>query len=128
MEGSAQPKAAALHSSCDGAGRKHQIRIHCKHAGAPVVGDSRHGITRSVAQNQLMASLDPAARSVAKGRLMLHARSITVEKGRVAKYGAERGRGSEGRARTSPVSIQVQAPVPEHFQAVLDVLGFTMPE
>lgn len=75
-----------------------------------------------------MASLEPAARSVAKGRLMLHARSITVNKGSAAKQRAVRGRNSQGRDRIATVRVQVQAPVPKHFQAVLDALGFAMPE
>jgi 23S rRNA pseudouridine1911/1915/1917 synthase len=40
-------------------GKKHQIRVHCKRAGHPVVGDRRYGST----ENPL-------------GRLCLHARSI----------------------------------------------------
>lgn len=33
------------------AGRKHQLRLHCAgHLGAPIVGDDRHGATRTPAQ------------------------------------------------------------------------------
>ena len=92
------------------------------------MGDSRHGITRSAAQTELMASLEPAARSLARARLMLHARSITVYKGSAVNQGAGRGRTSQGRSHVSTVRVQVQAPAPEHFQAVLDVLCFSEPE
>ena len=60
------------------AGRKHQIRIHCAQLGAPVVGDSRHGVTRGPAQDALANSVAPAVRRLLKGRLMLHARSIRI--------------------------------------------------
>lgn len=92
--------------------------------GCAVVGDSRHGTTRSVAQTQLMASLEPDARRAAKGRLMLHARSIIVSKRSGAQHGDRR---SESRSRAAEVLMKAEAPVPEHFQALIDALGFAVP-
>lgn len=92
--------------------------------GCAVVGDSRHGTTRSVAQTELLASLEPDARRAAKGRLMLHARSIVVTK----RGGDQQGdRRYEGRSRVANVLMKAEAPVPEHFQALIDVLGFAVP-
>ncbi len=108
------------------AGRKHQIRIHCaQQLGAPVVGDSRHGLTRGPAQDALAAGVAPAVRRLLKGRLMLHARSIRIS--RPLRPTAHRSRKSETSARTrnnASGSIEVEAPVPEHFAALLHVLGF----
>ena len=109
-----------------GAGRKHQIRLHCKHMGCAVVGDSRHGTTRSTAQSALMASLNPDTRAIVKGRLMLHARSIVVSKRSGAQAVGGR-RHSEGCSRVAEVLIRAEAPVPEHFEALLCALEFSVP-
>jgi len=117
-------KASAEQGHADGAGRKHQIRIHCAQLGAPVVGDSRHGVTRGPAQDALADSVTPAARRMLKGRLMLHARSIRITRPR--KLAARRSVGAAAvRAVSSKNSTtEVEAPVPEHFAALLQVLGF----
>lgn len=47
-------------------GRRHQLRVHCYHAGHPIVGDRRYG---------------PPAAQRAYPRLMLHAERIAVDAG-----------------------------------------------
>lgn len=122
--GSRQTAGLRLRKTSDCAGRKHQIRIHCAQLGAPIVGDSRHGLTRGPAQDALADSMSPDMRRLLKGRLMLHARKIEVI--RPSTLSARRRMESDVAMRTphSNVSIEVEAPVPQHFAALLQVLGF----
>lgn len=111
-------------SSCC-AGRKHQIRIHCAQLGAPVVGDSRHGLTRGPAQVALADSVSPAVRRLLKGRLMLHARTVRIN--RPVKLIARRSvehTAATGKLHRNRSGIEVEAPTPEHFTALVQVLGF----
>ena len=96
------------------AGRKHQIGLHCKQLGTPIIGDSKHGTTRSGAQVRLLESLEPSVRAAVRGRLQLHARSITI------------CRGSMQRAAKS--IVHVDAPVPEHFKQLMVAQRFTFAE
>ena len=108
------------------AGRKHQIRIHCAQLGAPVVGDSHHGLTRGPAQEALADRASPDVRRLLKGRLMLHARSIRITKPSLLPT-AQRAMVRGVPVRTggsSRSSVMVEAPVPEHFAALLQMLGF----
>ena len=106
------------------AGRKHQIRIHCAQLGAPIVGDSRHGITRGPTQDALADSVSTDVRRLLKGRLMLHARSIRITRPLTL---AARRSGGTSQARTAgseSSTTEVEAPVPDHFAALLQRLGF----
>ncbi len=49
-------------------GRTHQIRVHCREAGHPIIGDEKYGLQE---QNR-------AFRDAGFGQLFLHARSITL--------------------------------------------------
>ena len=87
------------------------------------MGDSRHGVTRGPAQDALAASVSPAERRLLKGRLMLHARSIMITRPLTIAP-----RGSVGSAATRSTcseghTMGVEAPVPEHFAALLRILG-----
>jgi 23S rRNA-/tRNA-specific pseudouridylate synthase len=99
------------------AGRKHQLRIHCSRGlGAPIVGDSKHGMSRSVAQRGLLEHLRLGCRSPpAKHRtglqlqLQLHCATVAIRKP-----------GSQ--------PLVVKAPLPQHIVALLDVLGIARHE
>ncbi len=49
-------------------GRTHQIRVHCWHMGAPIVGDAKYGGERSMA----------AARTLGLARMALHASELVL--------------------------------------------------
>jgi 23S rRNA pseudouridine955/2504/2580 synthase len=63
-------------------GRTHQIRVHCRSAGHPIVGDDKYGDRER----------DKAMRRLGARRLMLHARSLEFEHpdGRPVKLLADR--------------------------------------
>ena len=52
-------------------GRTHQIRVHCKHIGFPVVGDDKYGHEVK----------DKALKQKGMGRLMLHASRLRIPAG-----------------------------------------------
>jgi hypothetical protein len=89
-----------------------------------VVGDSRHGLTRSAAQSALAEEMPAAVRALVKGRLMLHARSLRIVKPmKTMNNRTERDGGLTRRAPCHDITIEVEAPVPDHFAALLRVLG-----
>ncbi len=50
-------------------GRTHQIRVHCKHSGFPILGDAKYGIE----------SINKAAKAIGLNRLCLHARKLQFQ-------------------------------------------------
>ncbi len=88
------------------------------------MGDSRHGITRGPAQNALADSITPAERRLLKGRLMLHARSIRISRPRTLTARRAVGTAAPRTVGSESSTIEVEAPVPEHFSALLQLLGF----
>ncbi len=88
--------AATLHT-----GRTHQIRVHCRHAGHPIVGDSKYGDR----------GLDrPLSHGVARNRpnLMLHAYRLTLA------HPVHDGR------------LTITSHPPDAWQAVLEDAGLTL--
>lgn len=77
-------------------GKTHQIRIHCAHAGAPIVGDTRYGDT---ARDDLIFSRRAAG---IPRRLYLHAYKLEVPAGP-----------SGGR------KLSIRAPLPEEFGHIM---------
>ncbi len=75
-------------------GRTHQLRVHCRELGTPVVGDGKYG----GAEAFLIG--DGTSR-----KLHLHARSIRI-------------------AHPAGGTLEVSAPLPEHMRATWDLLGF----
>ena len=82
---------ATLHT-----GRTHQVRVHLKHLGFPLVGDATYGNR----QNQRLAELT----GVIAPRQMLHARKLAFEHPRTKQ------------------ALVFEAPWPEDFVAVLEAL------
>lgn len=82
-------------------GRTHQIRVHLAHEGHPIVGDEKYG---DFALNKAMARGEalPGHRF---DRMFLHARRLRFEH------------------PASGETIELEAPLPPDFQALLDVLG-----
>lgn len=76
-------------------GRTHQIRVHCQHAGYPIVGDSKYGDT----------DLDQQCRRRGIKRLMLHAWRLVIP----------------GSAYNP--SLTLTAPVPELFERLTGKQG-----
>ncbi|WP_299724697.1 RluA family pseudouridine synthase [uncultured Tateyamaria sp.] len=84
-------------------GRTHQIRVHMAHAGHGLVGDPVYGGRRKLARGALS---EAAAEAIAGfGRQALHAAVL----GFVHPVSGE--------------AMRFEAPLPEDFQALLDVLG-----
>jgi 23S rRNA pseudouridine1911/1915/1917 synthase len=86
-------------------GRTHQIRVHCKHAGYPLVGDPVYGEAR-------WKSAPPAARARLRDfpRPALHAWSLAFE------------HPAEGRP------VRLLAPMPADLRALWEGLGGSVPE
>lgn len=58
---------------CHFAGRKHQLRIHCANAlSAPIVGDAKHGLTRSPEQRRLLKDLQALRQTEPQQAEVLH--------------------------------------------------------
>lgn len=74
-------------------GRTHQIRVHAAHLGTPILGDSKYGD----------ATANKRYRQLGLKRLFLHARSLAFR-------------------WPSGQRFQVEAPLPEELQALLDRL------
>jgi len=77
-------------------GRTHQIRVHFKHLGHPLVGDTVYG-KRQVARLEELSGIRP-------GRFMLHARAITFDH------------------PTTGERLRLEAPIPEDFEKALAAL------
>ncbi len=75
-------------------GRTHQLRVHCAHLGAPIVGDRKYG----------GAAAALAGAGIAAG-LHLHARSIALP-------------------HPNGGSLEATAPLPDHMAAAFSFLGF----
>jgi 23S rRNA pseudouridine955/2504/2580 synthase len=78
-------------------GRTHQIRVHAAHLGAPLAGDSKYGD----------ASAEPVLRGLGLSRLFLHAASVRLRLGEMAR------------------PLRVEAPLPEDLARVLSALRVT---
>ncbi|MBI4911271.1 MAG: RluA family pseudouridine synthase [Acidobacteria bacterium] len=82
-------------------GRTHQIRVHLRHLGSPILGDGLYGGPA--------AWLDPEGRSLALPHPMLHAWRLALD---------HPGSGQR---------IEVQAPLPEAFRRTAEALGLPLP-
>jgi len=85
-------------------GRTHQIRVHLVHIGHPVVGDPAYGGRHRTARGASVA-LAGALRSF--GRQALHAQRLTLQHPRSGR------------------TLQIEAPLPADFQALLQLLRAT---
>lgn len=81
-------------------GRTHQLRAHLAHIGHPILGDPKYGAPAAEPNEALSALPD---------KLMLMARRITLPHPRGG-------------------TIDVTAPLPEHFRAAFDRFGFAVPD
>jgi 23S rRNA pseudouridine955/2504/2580 synthase len=77
-------------------GKTHQIRIHCAHLGAPIVGDDRYG--DAALDNGLFSRRPGVVR-----RLYLHAMKLVVP------YGLSGGK-----------TLTIKAPLPDEFNRIMD--------
>lgn len=96
-------------------GRKHQLRLHCAQGlGAPILGDARYGQVRLGAQAAALAALPRAEGSTAAGKteppLFLHCRQLQVQ-----------------RPGARPAAVQVTAPLPAVWRALLAQQGWPLP-
>lgn len=83
-------------------GRTHQIRVHLRHLGAPILGDGLYGGASSW--------LDLAGRTLALDKPMLHAWKLGLD---------HPGTGAR---------LLVEAPLPEAFRAAAEALGLSLPD
>ncbi len=89
-------------------GRTHQIRVHCRHLGHPVVGDETYGGGRKrMRQVRHQKTREILAASVR--RPLLHARTLRLEHPRTGR----------------PMTFE--APLPSDFRSVLDALDRIQP-
>jgi 23S rRNA pseudouridine1911/1915/1917 synthase len=82
-------------------GRTHQIRVHLRHLGAPILGDGLYGGASSW--------LDLASRPLTFDKPMLHAWKLALD---------HPGSGER---------LSLQAPLPEAFRAAAEALGLSLP-
>jgi len=86
-------------------GRTHQLRVHMAAIGHPIVGDGKYG-----GQDAFLTG------SISR-KMHLHARRLII--------GTPEGRAaSETAAKTGGSKLDVTAPLPEHFAASMEALGF----
>ncbi|MFW6221582.1 MAG: RluA family pseudouridine synthase, partial [Fibrobacterota bacterium] len=87
-------------------GRTHQIRVHCRYAGFPILADASYGGDRGMIQ-RLQPLQRPLAYRVLKcfDRHALHAQSLSF----VHPLTEEQ--------------VNIQAPIPEDFRNAFDVMG-----
>ena len=83
-------------------GRTHQLRVHLAAIGHPIVGDGKYG------------GQDAFLTGAVSRKMHLHARRLII---------AEPGRNTDGKGGGGG-TLDVTAPLPEHFAATMDALGF----
>ena len=84
-------------------GRTHQLRVHMAAIGHPIVGDGKYG------------GQDAFLTGAISRKMHLHARRLII---------SEPGRGATGGKQTGGGRLDVTAPLPEHFAASMEALGF----
>ena len=101
----AHPPHASLLALHPETGRTHQIRVHCAHAGHPIVGDDLYGGARE------RGVREPALRAaLTAGRPLLHAWCLELPE-------------------VPDVAVRrLTAPLPADFRGVLNALGVPEPE
>jgi RluA family pseudouridine synthase len=92
-------------------GRTHQIRVHARHAGLPIVGDNVYGREASLyaSEDEMLSSEQKAFPGEAAGAripLKLHARRLRFTRPDLG------------------VDLDVTAPLPAHFASALATFGF----
>lgn len=92
------PEGAAMLELRPQTGRTHQLRVHCAHAGAPLLGDVVYGGPRRVVR--------PDGRVVTPRRVMLHCTALSIPD-------VARGAGA----------LELHEPMPEDMQRVWALLG-----
>ena len=94
-------------------GRTHQLRIHCAAAlGVPILGDTKYGKTRDTGQRELLQELGCVRKT--KPPLFLHCQTLKIP------FIRETAR----RLTLEPsLFTRVDAPMPDHFQALLELVG-----
>ena len=83
-------------------GRTHQLRVHCAAIGHPIVGDGKYG------------GQDAFLTGAISRKMHLHARRLII--------GTPEGKG--GGQETGGAKLDVTAPLPAHFAASMEALGF----
>ncbi len=84
-------------------GRTHQLRAHCKLIGTPIIGD--HKYTDPSPHADQRVDLNEGALAGIADRLCLHARSLTIPRGKQ--------------------EITIEAPLPKHMLEAFKTLGFS---
>ncbi|MDI9314049.1 MAG: RluA family pseudouridine synthase [Hydrotalea sp.] len=62
-------------------GRKHQLRVHLAHVGAPIIGDKKYGADDNATANDLPNDFLNVFSGATARHLLLHARAITLPNG-----------------------------------------------
>jgi 23S rRNA-/tRNA-specific pseudouridylate synthase len=102
-------------------GRRHQLRVHCLHAGFPIIGDGSYCPTPPVAASALSESasasgaVEPVLADLSSVRMMLHAHSLTFEACPTEKRTKKRQRVLQSMATQSANWV-----APDPFEGVLD--------
>ena len=123
------------------AGRKHQLRVHCSTAlCSPILGDQKHGVTRSRLQLQLITQLEqhssgnPQQQTQPEDLLQqAHSEGPTVpwqpdSSGlKVKGLGLQLHSAEVSLTRSYGANVHVKAPLPDHMLTLIKLLGMRSP-